>query len=156
MARDRKAHGCGKLALQHQRRKGLCKGIVKKLLKVIDVDEVQSSGVLFPRCQDLRKAKNRRFRALREFSGRVYTKNACIAICKRLMMELSPARDPQKSFDTVATEQASRLQKLAKRTKSLPRAPAMDETETQPLAAKIGLEPFNFLLFGGLCVLKVF
>ena len=33
--------------------------------------------------------------------------------------------------------------------------PTMDEAETQPLAAKIGLEHVNFLLFGGLCVLKV-
>lgn len=123
----RKPFGEGKLACQRQRRKQLCKKLSAQLLGILDVELAERTGCLFPRCQDLRKRHNQKFRILRHYSGRVFTQKLCLTVCKSLMRQLNLAVDPSLDLDTAARSQAKRLQKLAKRSKRL-----MVEGDTLP------------------------
>lgn len=124
----RAPHGAGKRAVQKARRDRLVKEVVERLLRVLDVQSIEETGAIFPRCTNLRKRRNRRFLCLRSWPGRVFTKKLCTRVCKDLALRLDMAREPGLDFKAFATQQAERLQRLAKKSKRV----GMDNVETLP------------------------
>ena len=55
----RKAHGLGQRALQKKRRKQLSATLSERLFGILDMDSVEATGSLYPRCADLRKKKTK-------------------------------------------------------------------------------------------------
>ena len=119
MKAGRKKHGEGKHATQKAKRRDLASHLVCQLQRVLDIDHVQDTGTLFPRCVHLRKTKNRIFTFLRTFKGRIFTRKLCQSVCRKLLLRLAVPLDPQKDIKEIANIQALRLQKLARRAKRL-------------------------------------
>ena len=101
---------------------------MERLVGILDVDNVQQTGALFPRCVNLRKRGNKKFLFLRSFNGRVFTERLRLSVCKLLLLKLDVAREPGMDLHEVAKAQAVRLKRLAKRSKRI----SMREQETQP------------------------
>ena len=117
----RKPHGQGKLACQRAVRGKLTREVGDTLLSLLDEDTVEATGNLFPRKLDFRRRAIRPFLSLQKYSGRVFTRKLCHSIVRYVVGRLpfSLPRAPRSSLDEVIQAQATRLQKLAKRSKRI-------------------------------------
>ena len=130
----RKPFGQGKLAQQRNRREDIAKTLSSKILQILDLDIVESTGCIFPRKLDLRMVKNRKYMFLKKQVGRIFTMKVCVAVVRKVVASLpfSLTKDPRSTLDDFIRAQAKRLQTLARKSKRVSlKKKTMDNMETQ-------------------------